>query len=262
MLVFRVQWDKVFFAPKAEIESLSGNLRPQDFVVEFPEVPRAVVVPHAEVSGDTSVALRLDLPITGVTKFRVCSVLWSDECVGGSLPVVYVRVVDAANSQAIAGASIGTISETGLQAGVKHTIGATDLTGRVYELVTDPPGRQVRLQIAKSGYQEIFGQYTVGTGPETFLLMANERSKPTAPGGLRDALGPITFNSTQGTAFSQKVTDGPYTYAVRGSLPPGISLEASTGLLSGVPTRPGQYSFTITYTDAKGGRVRRWWRFV
>lgn len=51
------------------------------------------------------------------------------------------------------------------------------------------------------------------------------------------------FTASGGTA--------PYSFAVAsGSLPPGLSLNARTGLLSGVPTLDGAYTFTLTATDS------------
>jgi hypothetical protein len=45
---------------------------------------------------------------------------------------------------------------------------------------------------------------------------------------------------------------GPYTFAVTGgTFPPGLTLSA-TGAVSGVPTGGGNYSFTVTATDALG----------
>jgi alpha-tubulin suppressor-like RCC1 family protein len=46
---------------------------------------------------------------------------------------------------------------------------------------------------------------------------------------------------------------GPYTWSVSsGSLPAGITLDSSTGLLSGTPTAAGTSSFTVKVTDANG----------
>ncbi|HEY1497655.1 MAG TPA: putative Ig domain-containing protein [Candidatus Solibacter sp.] len=46
---------------------------------------------------------------------------------------------------------------------------------------------------------------------------------------------------------------GPYTYAiVTGSLPTGLSLNPSTGLISGTPTSDGTFAFTSKATDSKG----------
>jgi len=43
----------------------------------------------------------------------------------------------------------------------------------------------------------------------------------------------------------------PYTWAVTGgSLPPGLSLNPTTGVISGTPTTPGTYHFTVQATDS------------
>jgi hypothetical protein len=62
---------------------------------------------------------------------------------------------------------------------------------------------------------------------------------------------------TKGKPYSQtlSVTDGTgsHTFAVVGStLPPGLTLDPLTGLLSGTPTKYGDFSFTIAVTDSVG----------
>ncbi len=59
------------------------------------------------------------------------------------------------------------------------------------------------------------------------------------------------------TAYSDQLTltggTSPIVWSVSaGSLPPGITLNASTGLLSGTPTTAGSYSFTVMVTDGTG----------
>jgi hypothetical protein len=56
-------------------------------------------------------------------------------------------------------------------------------------------------------------------------------------------------------AISASGGTGPYTYSLSGQLPAGLTLNTSTGLISGTPTEfvPGTlYIFTVTATDANG----------
>jgi len=66
-------------------------------------------------------------------------------------------------------------------------------------------------------------------------------------------------NGTMGAAYSAALNPAsggtsPYTYAVTaGALPPGITLSASTGTLSGTPTAAGNFNFAVTATDSSTG---------
>ena len=68
------------------------------------------------------------------------------------------------------------------------------------------------------------------------------------PSGCANAPDPsynVTLAATGG--------NGPYTYAISsGLLPPGLTLNGSTGLIGGTPTKVGTYTFTSKVTDSKG----------
>ena len=70
-------------------------------------------------------------------------------------------------------------------------------------------------------------------------------------------LFPAPPDGEVGVAYSDQLTvtggTSPFTWSVSaGTLPPGVTLSASTGLLSGTPTTAGTYSFTVKVTDHSG----------
>lgn len=85
------------------------------------------------------------------------------------------------------------------------------------------------------------GPYSVG---QAFVLTV-------AAPGLSLSPAATTFNTPYGAPYSQSFTasggTGPYSYALTGSLPAGVSFAGNT--VSGTPTVPGSTSFTITATD-------------
>ena len=87
-----------------------------------------------------------------------------------------------------------------------------------------------------------------GPGPES---SASNSVTPTAPLTITTTTLPAGRVNRSYSATVQ-VTGGtlPYTWKIAsGALPPGLTLGASTGTISGTPTKPGSYSFTIAVAD-------------
>src|SRR5262249_31103772 len=78
-----------------------------------------------------------------------------------------------------------------------------------------------------------------------------------SPGNTVTVTNPGAQSGTVGTAASVQVqasdsaSGQTLTYSASG-LPPGLSINASSGLISGTPTTAGSYSVTITVKDGTG----------
>ncbi len=115
-----------------------------------------------------------------------------------------------------------------------------------------------------NGEQYIFTT-TLAAGPHSYYFTSSDGTSSTNLPATGSLSGPaisdlsITTNSlndgTVGMAYSQTLaaTGGttPYSWS-SGGLPPGLSLDTSTGVISGMPTSSGTYGFSINVSDAVG----------
>ncbi len=96
------------------------------------------------------------------------------------------------------------------------------------------------VQVTDSFGTKISQQYSLIINPTVAITSASPLT-----GGTADLAYTFMFQASGGTQ--------PYTWAVSaGALPVGITLTASTGLISGKPTAGGTANFTMQVTDANG----------
>jgi hypothetical protein len=109
----------------------------------------------------------------------------------------------------------------------------------------------------------------------TSLIVVVHTTNPGETGGTYDlfvqgdlcspcptfSMVPSLPNGATSVAYNQAVTTNPtgssYTFAVTtNTLPPGLSLDSNTGVITGTPSAPGNYTFTITATGTNGCPTR------
>jgi hypothetical protein len=103
-------------------------------------------------------------------------------------------------------------------------------------------------KVNQGGYFYIFGN--VAAAAFNAILDVNSSSSP-QPVAQSLALGVVS--SAYSVTISAAGGTSPYVFSlVSGALPPGLSLNSTTGVISGTPTTPGTYSFTLKVTDTNG----------
>ena len=123
-----------------------------------------------------------------------------------------------------------------------------------------PPG----LNLTSTG---VISGTPIQMGTYTFTIAATDENGCTAvrtytvivncPTIMFTPVNPTLLPGTTGVFYTAQITasngTAPYIYSVTaGSLPPGLDLNADSGLISGTPTAIGVYTFTIGVTDANG----------
>jgi hypothetical protein len=96
-------------------------------------------------------------------------------------------------------------------------------------------------------------------GSLSIVLTAGQSSSGDNFGYVPSALTlacPTGTTAVVGTSYSSPAVAAggvlPYTFSLIGTLPPGLNLNTSTGVVYGTPTTAGTYLFSIKVTDAAG----------
>jgi len=136
------------------------------------------------------------------------------------------------------------------QIGSSATLGSTtNLLGNVIAFTSITLNTNASISgraLARNGAVTMSGANTVTVCPPAVACPSISLSPATLPAGM------------VGSAYNQIVTASgssalPYTYSVSsGALPGGLLLGSGSGAITGVPTTPGTFIFTITATDTNG----------
>lgn len=120
-------------------------------------------------------------------------------------------------------------------------VGGSVLTsGRHYDPQSDLP-------------QELTGVRAVDSGLHTSVALLYEGRLPVWISGT--FAPPLPGNSLSGEYYHSCVLGGPVTFGAIG-LPPGLMINPSTGVVSGVPTAEGRWTATLSATNAEGATTR------
>jgi hypothetical protein len=163
-----------------------------------------------------------------------------------------------------------TVTSPGNQSGISGTaitpfvVAATDSSSTATLAYSDggtlPPGLSIDVASGTiSGTPTTGGTYTViiaatdgsgASGSATFTWTVTNTVSVTSPGDQSSAAGtaitPLTVSATDTSSTAT------LSYSDGGTLPPGLSIDSSSGQITGTPTTAGSYPVTITASDNQG----------
>jgi Putative Ig domain/PA14 domain len=137
-----------------------------------------------------------------------------------------------------------------------YTVVATGTAPITYSATSLPPGLAINSTSgAITGTPTTAGSYSTtvtaanGVSPNASKVLSfTVNPAPVAPNITTPATSPFAVTATVGTAYNYTVVatgTAPITYSAT-SLPPGLSINSTSGAITGTPTTAGSYSTTVT----------------
>lgn len=155
----------------------------------------------------------------------------------GTPPVVTLGAAYSFTFQALFGSGVYTFGESGsLPSGLTFTDNG-DGTATIAGTTSVPGSFPITVSVQDTDRNRISKTFTLVVQSLPLTISG------TAPSGTQGVSYSYTFSATGGVS--------PYTWSTSGSVPPGLSINSSTGVLSGTPTAGGSYSFSVLVTDTQ-----------
>jgi hypothetical protein len=133
-----------------------------------------------------------------------------------------------------------TLTAAGLPSGLAFT--ASGSTGTISGTPTGPTSNIIEITIVDATHLSVPADYQLTVEPVGGLLTVEPAAIPSG-----------TVNMGYNQALTVGNGTGPFTWALSGTLPPGLKLGTSTTALNsitGTPTTSGTYTFTVTASDS------------
>jgi hypothetical protein len=198
-----------------------------------------------------SAQINLDLRITtgafgaGGATSATLNAKWSDVGFTGTGPTIMTATSSISGS--VSATYIGYVDKTNTLFGAGTTVGAIGpITSSSTTTVTGPGLTSAPFSMTATVAA------TMGPNSSFTLSGLSLMASPVAP----LILGCATASGQAGVPYSSNLsaTGGlpPYSFSISGSLPPGLTLDPSSGEIGGTPNTPGAFSFTPEVIDSSG----------
>lgn len=212
------------------------------YITGVPTTPGVFLVPltAGDGTGTTSATMKITITAKAAATASVATVVFTSSA--GAIGYVGSSFSYLARASSDANSYSGTYSASGLPPGLVISTSGS-ITGTPTAAGTYPVNVSASLALAG------FSSNATGSAVVTIRILAAVPPPTTAPLIVSKA----TASGVLGASFSYLVsaTGSPTSYAASG-LPAGLSVNTSSGAISGTPTATGVFPVTLTATNAIG----------